>query len=283
MKATGRRGVLFILAGILVLALGVFAIVYVFRQVNQQAAPQVLLPTPVTEQVLVTARGVVAGSVLAPDDLSFAEVPVNLVPLNRLTDKTAAIGKITNVSMVAGEMVLPHHLSESTNVIDRTLGFTLGEDQVLLAFPITDLMSGLNVLKRGDIVDILASLNTASKVESEFAVEDEEAPPQLFTFNAMQRLTITAIVKDIVQEQQAVPTPGAGTPQPPPEPARTTTKPVALMLALNPQDALVLKYLKDSGASFDLVLRAPNNNQLFDTTPVNSQYLIELYEFQTPR
>ena len=282
MKKPGRRGVILILGGVLVVALGALAIFSVLRQINQPAA-QLLIPTPVTEKVLVTSRGVTSGTVLGPDDLTYQDVPVQLVPLNRMTDKTAAIGKITTVPMVAGEMVLPHHLSESTNVIDRTLGFTLDANQVLMAFPINDLMGSLNILKRGDLVDILVSIESASKIASDVSAQGEEAPAQLFTFDAMQRLTISAVVENIVQEQAPIPTPGAGTPQPPPEPARTATKPVALMLALNPQDALTLKYLKDAGATFDIVLRSPNNTQLFDTTPVNPQYLIEKYQLQTPR
>jgi Flp pilus assembly protein CpaB len=282
LKAPGRRGVIFILVGILIVALGAAAIFYVVRQVDQPVAPA-LISTPVTEKVLVTARGIVAGSVLGPDDLTYQDVPVNLVPLNRLTDKTVAIGKITNQSMVAGEMVLPHHLSESTNIIDRTMAFTIGDDQVLMAFPINDLMGSLNILKRGDLVDVLVSISSASKITSDVSTQNQEAEPQLFTFDAMQRVTISAVVQDVVAAEEPIPTPGAGTPQPPPQPARTASKPVALMLALNPQDALTLKYLKDAGATFDVVLRAPNSTQLFDTTPVNPQYVIEKYELQTPR
>ena len=52
---------------------------------------------------------------------------------------------------------------------------------------------------------------------------------------------------------------------------------VALLLALDPQDALVLKHLKDTGAIFDLVLRSPTSNLLFDLEPVTDEYLIDLY------
>jgi Flp pilus assembly protein CpaB len=286
LKSSGRRGIFFILIGLLILVVGVFAVMYLLRQFGRSSAPAAL-PTPITEQVLVTARGILAGSVLGPDDLELKAIPVQLVPFNRLTEKTNAIGKITNVPMVAGEMVLPHHLSESTNVVDRTLGFTLADDQVLFALPILDLMSQLNILKRGDTVDILVSIPSASKVENEIVVAEEQAAPQLFTFDALQRLTITAVVKDIVEQQAAIATPavtlGEATPQPPPEPNRTASEPLALLLALNPQDALVLKYLKDAGATFDIVLRGPNANQLFETVPVNPQYIIEKYELQTPR
>jgi hypothetical protein len=76
-------------------------------------------------------------------------------------------------------------------------------------------------------------------------------------------------------------TPGAAqTPIPPPEPGRTSSSPIALLLALAPQDALVLKSLKDSGANFDLVLRSPTSTELFETVPVTDQYLIERFQLE---
>jgi hypothetical protein len=48
-------------------------------------------------------------------------------------------------------------------------------------------------------------------------------------------------------------------------------------LALSPQDALVLKHLKDMNATFDVVLRSPTSTQQFDLTPVTQEYIIELY------
>jgi hypothetical protein len=52
------------------------------------------------------------------------------------------------------------------------------------------------------------------------------------------------------------------------------------LLALNPQDALVLKHLKDTGAVFDIVLRAPKSSVQFDLTPVTEEYIIEYYGLQ---
>jgi pilus assembly protein CpaB len=245
------------------------------------------LPTPVTEKVLITSRGIPLGSLLTPEDLTLKDIPIELVPLSRLTDPVAAIGKITTIPMVAGEMVLPHHLLDTTNVRDRLLAFTLEDDQVLMAFPITDLMSSLNLLKRGDLVDIYVSLTQT--VESDIVSPENAAITRLYTFDAMQRIAITAVVVDYVegeppQQPAVLATPGAEvTPQPPPEAGRTQSKPVALMLALNPQDALVLKHLKDTGAVFDLVLRAPNSTQLFDLAPVTSEYLIDRYGLLPPR
>jgi hypothetical protein len=73
------------------------------------------------------------------------------------------------------------------------------------------------------------------------------------------------------------------TPQPTPTPAPSQIQPTAVLLALNPQDALVLKHLKDAGATFDIVLRAPNSNTTFDLKPVMPEYLIDRYGLTVAR
>jgi pilus assembly protein CpaB len=277
---TNRKGLIFVIAGILVVMLGVLL---VGRLVQSMLIPAATPPppTPVKESVLVTARGIPLGTVFGPADLTTIQLPVELVPLNRLTDPNQVVGKVALAPMVAGEMVLPHRVADASNVIDKTLAVEIGDDQVLLAFPILDLMSQLNILKKGDVVDIFITMPTTVQTGG---TEGEE---KTFTFDAMQRITITAIVMNVVTEQAPTPTPvavltpgAAQTPQPPPEPVRTSTQPIALLLALAPQDALVLKNLKDSGAIFDLVLRSPTSTELFETMPVTDQYLIERYQLE---
>jgi Flp pilus assembly protein CpaB len=282
-----------IIGGVLVALLGILIVSYIIRNVLESPNPVApLQATPITEAVVVTTRGIPAGEVLTDADLTIANIPIQLVPLNRLTDKTLAIGKIAAAPMVAGEMVLPHRLSDSTNIIDRSLAFDIADDQVVLAFPIVDLMSQLNLLKRGDQVDILASITQEVENQGPVAVtEGEETKTELFTFDAMQRLTITAVVVEIVNQQEQATTPidtstvtgTNATPAPPPQPSRTEADPQALLLALSPQDALVLKHLKDAGAVFDIVLRSPTSTQFFETNPVTEQYINDRYQLEAPR
>jgi pilus assembly protein CpaB len=288
----GRRGILLVIAGILFVALGIFVVWSLVQNVLTPPVP-LTQPSVVTEKVLVTSRGIPLAAVLAPDDLKLVDMPVEFVPRNRMTDTNDAVGKVVNIPMVAGEMILPHHLVDPSNVIDRTLAFSLEDNEVLMAFPVVDLMSRLNILKKGDLVDIL--------VTGEYLVAGggallgaEEQETKTYTLDAMQRITISAVVLDVIVAPQPAPTaqiepealltPGAAltpTPLPPPESGRLESAPIALMLALAPQDALVLKHLKDTGAIFDLVLRAPTSTELFDTVPVTSEYLIERFQLQT--
>jgi hypothetical protein len=45
------------------------------------------------------------------------------------------------------------------------------------------------------------------------------------------------------------------------------------------QEALILKYIKDSGGSIDLVVRSAADDQAASTDPVSLDYLVDLYHF----
>jgi hypothetical protein len=196
------------------------------------------------------------------------------------------IGRIIKVSLVTGEMIMDHNLADPTNV-NHDIGFVIGDNQVLMAFPAQDLMSSVSVLQRGDLIDVFVSMTVAGQApQEEGVVAESEVIPGMLTFDAFQRTEITAIVVDIIQqnEQPAAQLPSVqGTPQPQPTPQPSQIRTRAYLLALSAQDALMLKHLKDTGAVFDFVLRSPTSNQLFDLQPVYSDYLIDRYELVIPK
>jgi hypothetical protein len=207
------------------------------------------------------------------------------VPRDALLTIDSALGKMTVVHLVQGEMVLQHHLADPTNV-SHDIGYTIANDEVLMAFPADDLMSNLGVLQRGDIVDIFASMTVEVSPTTIAPVPGTNQQPQnitrLFTFDANQHLSLTAIVADVVtQENTASNVPlQTGNAQPTPSPQ---VKIKAYLLAMKAQDALVLKHMRDFGATFDFVLRSPTSNELFDISPVTVEYLLQRYQLKLPR
>ena len=287
-----RIGILIALVGIGLAAIGLYVLSVMLRQ-SLSPRPVPTQPPPLTEQVVVTTHSVTLGTVLRAGDLRLAEVPIELVPVGAVREIEAVLGRFTRVDLVAGEMVLDHHLADPTNVV-HDVGFIIDDSQVLMAFPASDLMSAVSNLQRGDIIDILVTYDLEVPVVSEGVEafvspgEEEEKEAHTLTFDAFQRVEITAMVVDVIvqQEQQQTsqsPLDVAGTPQPAPTPRPADINIQAYLLALLPQDALVLKHLKDTGAVFDLVLRSPTSTQLFELNPVYSDYLIDRYGFTIPK
>lgn len=277
-------GIVIAVVGVGLIGLGIVAINNVLKR---SLAPPVQA-TPVAEattDIVITSHDLAVGAVINREDVQLATVPVSLVPRDALLTIESALGKLVMVHLVQGEMVLQHHLADPTNV-SHDIGYIIGEDEVLMAFPSTDLMSGLGVLQRGDNVDIFASLtvevtptNTTPGVVT--SAEEEQPISRLFTFDAFQRVQVSAIVADVVnQEGNTTPT-QQGQAQPTPNPANVRVR--AYLLAMKSQDALVLKNLRDAGATFDIVLRSPTSNELFTVSPVTVEYLIQRFELQVPR
>ena len=292
-----RRGIILVIAG---LGIAVVGIIVVTNLVRSAATPPPA-PTPVppiTVQVVVTTHDIAIKELLKEEDLEVIEVPVELAPFDAISDIDEAVGKITKIAFVTGEIVFEHHLVDPTNV-NNDYAFVLEDDQVLMAFPATDLMSDVNVLQPGDLVDILASVEQPV-LPGETSVTnlgDEETATEdvWFTFNALQRIEITAIVVEIIPQTQrssssssgsassATSAEGEATPQPTPTPEPAEINAQAILLALDPQDALILKHINDIGGLFDIVLRSPTSNHIFELSPVTSDYLRDRYELVIER
>ena len=274
-------GIVIAVVGIGLIGLGILAINNVLKR-SLSAPPQATQPAEATTDIVIASHDLAVGAVINREDVQLATVPISLVPRNAMLTIESVLGKIAIVHLIQGEMVLQHHLADPTNVA-HDIGYIIEKDQVLMAFPSTDLMSGLGVLQRGDSVDIFASLTVeVTPTNTTGVVTGEEAQPvaRLFTFDALQRVQVSAIVVDVTSEQSST-APTQGGAQPTPNPVSVRVK--AYLLAVNAQDALVLKNMRDSGAVFDIVLRSPSSNELFNISPVTEEYLLQRYELQIPR
>jgi len=77
------------------------------------------------------------------------------------------------------------------------------------------------------------------------------------------------------------PVEGEGEEQPAPPPSRAAVEPLTLIVT--PQDAMVLKYAEESGASIDLVLRSAGDaDKLIATESVTLQYIFDRFNVELP-
>ncbi|MGC9350029.1 MAG: Flp pilus assembly protein CpaB [Anaerolineae bacterium] len=263
------RGFLWLIAGVVVAALaGGVAFIALSRAAADRADIQELAPE---RSVVVAARSVDAYTTLTIEDLEEIDVPVDAVPETALQDIEQAEGKISLVRLYPGEVVLePRLLDPNVTANNGRTALVLAEDEILMAFPASDLLSQVGVLKAGDRVDFLFTHDLPIDRDTGFlpgvgetgtvAGESAEgAESETVTFNLMQNVSIAAVVRQVNEEGEE------------------TGSPRALLLTIDPQDALVLKYMKDVGAVVDLVLRAPDAEGQFTLEPVDLDYVINGY------
>ncbi|HEY63809.1 MAG TPA: Flp pilus assembly protein CpaB [Caldilineae bacterium] len=268
------RGCLWLTAGLIVAVLAGFVAFVTLSRAAAQSSGQRAGPTV---PVVVAARTVAVRSVLTAEDVEQKELPVEAVPEGAVRDIDQAVGRITLVDLYPGEILLDQRLMDP-NVIaaNGRMALVMAEDEVLLALPAEDLISRVGVLKPGDRVDLLFSVQVPTNRGPTLVSGGGEMPgsggvvmvtskeKEQVTLNLLQNVTIAAIVPGR--------TPTGGT---------DTRTPSAILLTVSPQDALVLKYVKDLGGVLDIVLRAPGAERPFSTEPVDVDYLIHRYQIPT--
>jgi pilus assembly protein CpaB len=274
----------FLGGGIILLGMGVLVAVYLMGQINSSILRQVSTTDQIDQNkvdVVITTRDLILGELVADSDVTTLSIPAEFVPRDTLNKTEDAINKFVTTGLVQGEMLLKHNLADPTN-INHDIAYILNDSHVLFAFPARDLMSVNSVIQRGDIVDILATISIEvgkiGPIEEdqitalpERGDDEEKAETRVLTINANQAVEITALVADIIKAEEE-----DGRDQNLP-PTRNEVKVNAYLLALPPQDALVLKHLIDTGGKFDMVLRAATSRGKFDLNPVTKEYIVELY------
>ena len=284
---TRRRWIILGVAGGLAVVVGLGLLVAILSRAATPLPAATPIP-PRTVAVVVATHNLSIRSLLGPGDLAILQVPVQLAPLDALSDPQAAVGRITMIPLVTGEVVAQHHLADPSNVT-HDLAFVIGDDQVLMAFPTADLMSQINILQAGDRVDILASLEQPV-LPGPATTAEREPDKELFTFSALQQVEISAMVVEIVPASRTTASASrttsgetTGEPQPTATPQPSEVEPQAILIALSAQDALVLKYIKDAGGVIDIVLRAPTSLGRFELNPVMAEYLRDRFELVISR
>jgi Flp pilus assembly protein CpaB len=270
-----RRGILWLTAGLVLALLAAGISYFTFqRAVAQRASASEEKPT---QTVVVAKQLINERAVIRLADISTEERLVEEVPSGAIFKTDDAVGRIAARSVPPGQALLAQNLIESfpstsvepADVVTSTVNFNqfLGEDLVAFALPVTDKLSKEGILLTGDRVDLLFSANV---------VGEQEGSGGKVSIYAIQDLQVLQIIY-----------------QPPPADKEEDKKqenaeppalqPKTLILAIEPQDAVVLKYALDTESPIDLVLRGEDNRRFFDVDAVHINTISERYRFTAPK
>lgn len=258
------------LAVALILALLAGGIVFVTLQ--RATASNVEKGPAVTNNVVVAALPIPAGTILDEKDLTLQALPASALPGGTIASTSDAVGNVTTVPLEIGEMILTHHLTQPT-LASGNIGVTLPEGQVAVLLSGEDLVSQAQLAQAGSHVDLYYSLMIDAYASNEAGGGSSEETQQ-YTFGTLDDLTIVSVLNGGTETAEDA---GGGGLFSAGNTAANLGASLAYVLALDPQDALTLKYLKDAGAIMDLALR--NNTDATDHSvePVDLTYLIDRY------
>ncbi len=262
MQRTGR---ILIIVGVL---LGVLAmvVVAVWIQSIQPPPPQPKVQVVVSQQTIPIYQPIVTGAV------ALQEYPADLVRPDTITDTALVIGKLSNTNIVPGQvivrsMIVPDRLISETTAPppDVAPSTTIPDDKVAVAFPISDLSGVAQALRNHDHIDLMV---TYEQVVSTTQTANS-------TTNVIRRITqLTLQDIEIMRVGLWNANPEAGNAN-----SGSTTGPTMLTLLVNQQDALVLKFLRETTAEVQFALRPAGNHRLAKTQPVVVEYIDQRFNF----
>jgi Flp pilus assembly protein CpaB len=275
-----RRSWLWLLASaILAVLAGVLAIMAIRNQAGSGDG------TPVPKQPVVLAAGPIpANTILRADNLMADERQT--IKSGAAVDVQDVIGARTLRDFAQGEEILMQDLNFSMIITGTNPWDTILEDKIAIALPATDILSQWGAVLPGDHVDLLFTVDTILEAPM---MPDLLTPAQVQSYVAVPRdqsmdnvsvLTLQNLEVLQVLEEPQTQAEQQGQQQ---EAQQVQPRQRALLLKIDPQDAVILKYIRDSQGKIDVALRSSTNNTLFDVDPVNINYLVLRYGITLPQ
>ncbi len=243
MKTMTIRTLIFLTAAI-ALAILTGAVVYsVAQQAGSKAAAAGPASVP-TVDVVVAASDLPVRTPITAEMLTTRAYPTQLVPTGSLTGTAEIVGQTTATAIYKGQPIVRAQLGTP----GRAATAAIEPGKVLVAFPTSDPLTVAGLINAGDHIDILASVLQGS---------GENAKVSQTTLQNLEVLDVLTPTKD--------------------QPARATS----LVFAVDHQVAVVMKYLRDSAAVVDIVIRSRSEDALAKTTSVDLAYVVGTYSFRS--
>jgi Flp pilus assembly protein CpaB len=271
-----RRSLLwFVASALLALLAGVLAVVFLQRGEPSEE-------TPVPEQLVVVARSPIAENEVIRIDYVSLEARDDF-PSGAAVEVGDVVGGTARRDIAQGQVILMQDIFTGTEKSD--LWLQLGDDTIAVALVADDILSQWGAVMPGDHVDVLFTLDVILEkpmyIDDIRTVEEAQLYSQIERDQSMDNVSVLTLqnleVLQIIEEPQLDEEQAQQQEEAPQLPQR------ALILKVDPQDAVVLKYLRDTIGSVDLALRSPDNEALFNVQPVNINYLMLRYGIVLPQ
>jgi pilus assembly protein CpaB len=269
-----RSWIWFLLSGILAVLAGGVAIAFLLSIDGGGGDINV-----VRQRVVVATSPIAADSVVRLDWVAYEELED--IPSGAVMTVDEVVGHRAVADIAANSVVRQQDIEQQQAAPE----WDIPPDMIAVALPADDILSQWGAVAPGDHVDVLFTvdviLETPMYPEETLRVEEGEVVQRLERDQSMDNVSVLTLqnleVLRIIEEPQvAAEEAQGGDNQPAGVPRR------ALVLAISPQDAVLLKYLRDTEGILDVALRSPEDGTLYNTEPVNINYLILRYGIILP-
>lgn len=264
-----RRGALALMAlGILLAGAASVIVLGIAQQAGE--ASRAVIPQV---YVVMASREVPADAVVTPDALVVRPFPAEFAPVGAIAQPEQAIGKFAVGTIYKDQILMQGHVSTGKKA--PSLSDRVPPGRVVVWLPMPDLIAGQVGFKPGDRLDILLSLNLNQSASNAIANQANSSQGSgMSTQTTLQNVEIFAIGE---QAQAGIQASGSGVS------ARTAASAQPLALLVDHQDAIIIKYIKDSGGTIDLALRSSDEERIVRTDAVTVDSIAERFRFRVPQ
>ena len=250
-----RRGALILMALGIVLAGGASVLVLgIARQAGE--ASRAVIPQV---YVVMAAREIPDQGQVTPDALVVRPFPADFAPVGAISNPDAAINKFAAGTIFKDQVLLEGHVSSARK--EPSMSDRIPAGKVVVWLPMPDLLAGQVELRTSDRLDILLSLSLGEgklNTSTQTTLQNVE----IFQLGAERETGVKAGAEGVSMRA------GSG------------GQPLALLV--DHQDAIIIKFIKDSGGTIDLALRSSEEERIVRTDAVTIDSLSERFRFRIP-
>jgi Flp pilus assembly protein CpaB len=259
--------------------------IMVYSQVSEAERVKASLPTA---RVVIATGDIPARSEIAASMVNVRTVPDELVQAGAATKVEDVVGKFSPDAIAKGSVINTQKIGPVA--VKNAPSFRIEKGKVMYVMPVSFAgsqfsIAQVNALRAGDRVDLLyTTINAPQGLTPEQRDEVRSNPiPYLQTRIMLQDLRIQEI-GSYAPDGSLVPATG----DPTAKGAAPSISNANIIFIVDPEEALVLKWLKDAATFYkesnvEMVLRSPADDQQADNNlVVNFNYMAQKYNLAPP-
>jgi pilus assembly protein CpaB len=283
-----RTGLILMLVGIVLAGLVAVFVINLVNQATEAGRAQLRQVAVVT-----TSKDIPDQTQITAEGLVVKPFPADFAPAGALGSIDQVVGKFANGFIAKDQVLVAGQITPTRRSPILSDRVPLGKVAVWLPMP--EMLASANVLRPGDHVDILLSIavgaNAGGSGGGGLSTQTTLQNVEVFRLG-LEEVNVAAPRQAPSAAQSgsaAMPKPGSST-QPGPS---TISQPVpegqapppsrAIGFLVDHQDAVIIKFVKDSGGTIDLVLRSAEEEQVIRTEAMTLDSLVERFRFRVPQ
>jgi Flp pilus assembly protein CpaB len=241
-----------------------------------------------TARVVIATADIPARTEIAASMINVQTVPNELVQAGAATKIEDVVGKFTPDAIIKGQVINTQKIGPVA--VKNAPSFTIDKGKVMYVMPVSFAgsqfsLAQVNALRSGDRVDLLyTTINAPQNITADQRQAIDSNPiPYLQTRIMLQDLRIQEI-GSYAADGSLIPATG----DPNAKGAAPNISNANIIFIVDPEEALVLKWLKDAATYYkqsnvEMVLRSPADDQQADNNlVVNFNYMQQKYNLAPP-